>query len=75
MAHPGGFSVIVVAEGAKTIDEMELSKKELKKKRRNEPSAGYRVSEQLNEISDYESRVSVLGYLQRGGTPSAYDRV
>jgi 6-phosphofructokinase 1 len=75
MSKLNSFSVIVVAEGAKTIEEAELSKKELKKKRANEKSAGYRVSEQLNAISDYESRVSVLGYLQRGGSPSPYDRV
>jgi 6-phosphofructokinase 1 len=70
------FCVIVVAEGAKTIDEAGLSKKELKKKRKKEGvSAAYRVSNQLNAISDYESRVSVLGYLQRGGSPTGYDRV
>ncbi len=75
MNNLNSFSVIVVAEGAKTTDESDLTKKELNKKRKKEPSAAYRVSEQLNEISDYESRVSVLGYLQRGGSPSAYDRV
>lgn len=75
MNNLNAFSVIVVAEGAKTKDEAKLSSKQLKKKRKNEKSAGYRVSEQLNEISDYESRVSVIGYLQRGGTPSSYDRV
>lgn len=70
------FCVIVVAEGAKTPEEAELTKKELKKKRKEEKmSAAYRVSKQLNEISDYESRVSVLGYLQRGGSPTGYDRV
>lgn len=75
MNEYNSFSVIVVAEGAKTLEEAKLTKKELKKKRKNEKSAAYRVSEQLNAISEYESRVSVLGYLQRGGSPSAYDRV
>lgn len=75
MYEYGSFSVIVVAEGAISVEEAELSKKELKKKRKDQKSAAYRVSEELNEISDYESRVSVLGYLQRGGSPSAYDRV
>lgn len=70
------FCVIVVAEGARSIDEADLTKKELKKKRKKETvSAAYRVSEELNAISNYESRVSVLGYLQRGGSPTGYDRV
>jgi 6-phosphofructokinase 1 len=77
MVNPNSqFCVIVVAEGAKTIEEAELTKKELKKKRQSEgKSAAHRVSEQLNAISNYESRVSVLGYLQRGGSPTGYDRV
>ena len=29
----------------------------------------------LNEDGQYETRSSVLGYIQRGGTPSAFDRV
>ncbi|KPL16067.1 MAG: 6-phosphofructokinase [Bacteroides sp. SM23_62] len=28
-----------------------------------------------NDFKDYDVRVSVLGHIQRGGTPSAYDRV
>lgn len=76
MKQGSGFSVIVVAEGAKTIEEANLSKKELKEKRLKENvSAGYRLSQELNSISDYESRVSVFGYLQRGGAPAGYDRV
>ena len=71
------FSVIVVAEGAKSLDEASLTKKQLRKKREAEniSSAAYKVSDELNAISNYESRVSVLGYLQRGGAPSGYDRV
>jgi len=70
------FCVIVVAEGARTIEEAELSKKELKKRRKKDGySAAHRISEELNAISDYESRVTVLGYLQRGGSPTGYDRV
>lgn len=70
-----GFSVIVVAEGALSEEESELSRKELKKIRAKQSSAAIRVSEELNELGDYEARVSVLGYMQRGGSPSAYDRV
>ncbi len=33
------------------------------------------LAKEINEISDYESRACVLGYIQRGGRPSSYDRI
>ncbi len=70
------FSIVVVAEGAKSKQEAYLSKKELKKVRSAMPySIAYRVAHELEEATKLESRVTVLGYLQRGGTPSPYDRV
>ena len=70
------FSIVVVAEGAMSREEALLSKKEFKKARAamNE-SIGYRVAHELEAATGLESRVTVLGYLQRGGTPSSYDRV
>ena len=36
----------------------------------------YEIARKVNEeYSEYETRVSVLGHLQRGGAPSCYDRV
>lgn len=35
----------------------------------------YSVAEVLEELTGFETRVSVLGHIQRGGTPSAFDRV
>lgn len=36
----------------------------------------YEIARQVTEkYSEYETRVSVLGHLQRGGAPSCYDRV
>ncbi len=75
LAHPEGFSVIAVAEGARSIKDAELSRKELKALRKKGGSSGHRLSEAINQAGNFESRVSVLGYLQRGGSPSAYDRV
>jgi 6-phosphofructokinase 1 len=76
MDKKGGFSVIAVAEGAISVEEAKLTKKELKKKRAKEGlCAAERVSNELNKISDFETRYTVLGYLQRGGTPSPFDRV
>jgi ATP-dependent phosphofructokinase / diphosphate-dependent phosphofructokinase len=34
-----------------------------------------KLANQLKELTRLESRVTILGYLQRGGTPSAYDRI
>lgn len=70
------FSIVVVAEGALSKDEAKLDKKAFKKSRREMPySIGYRVAHELESATGLESRVTVLGYLQRGGTPSPYDRV
>lgn len=70
------FSIVVVAEGAISIEEAKLDKKTLKKKRKEMPySIGYRVAHELEEATGMESRVTVLGYLQRGGTPVPYDRI
>ncbi|HBG65846.1 MAG TPA: 6-phosphofructokinase, partial [Treponema sp.] len=53
-----------------------MEKKEFKKARAAMPySIAYRVAHELEEATQLESRVTVLGYLQRGGTPSPYDRV
>jgi 6-phosphofructokinase 1 len=34
-----------------------------------------RLSRQLEQLTGLESRVTILGHLQRGGTPSAADRL
>jgi 6-phosphofructokinase 1 len=34
-----------------------------------------RLAHQLEELTGLESRVSILGYVQRGGTPSPVDRL
>ncbi len=37
--------------------------------------SGIQLGEQIQQETGFETRVSVLGHLQRGGTPSAQDRV
>jgi len=37
--------------------------------------AGHRLAREIIELSDFDVRVTVLGHVQRGGTPSAFDRV
>ena len=53
-----------------------MSKKALKESRKAMVgSIGYRVAREIEESTGSEARVTVLGYLQRGGTPSGYDRI
>jgi phosphofructokinase-like protein len=35
----------------------------------------YQVAQVLEDMTGFETRVTVLGHIQRGGTPSAFDRV
>jgi ATP-dependent phosphofructokinase / diphosphate-dependent phosphofructokinase len=71
------FSIVVVAEGAISVDEAKLTKKELKQKRKNDinPSKGYSLAKEIEASTGMDVRVSVLGYQQRGGAPSPYDRI
>lgn len=70
------FSIVVVAEGALSVDEAKLDRKVFKKQRElMSASIGYRLAQEIEAETGIESRVTVLGYLQRGGTPVAYDRV
>ena len=70
------FSIVVVAEGALSENEAALDKKAFKQARRAMPySIAYRIAGELEQATGLESRVTVLGYLQRGGTPSPYDRI
>lgn len=36
---------------------------------------GFDFGQKVQEATNYETRVTVLGHIQRGGSPSAYDRV
>ncbi|MCL2044158.1 MAG: 6-phosphofructokinase [Treponema sp.] len=70
------FSIVVVAEGALSIKEAKMDKRDRKKYRAaNGPSVAYRVAREIQDETGRETRASVLGYMQRGGIPSASDRV
>lgn len=71
------FSIIVVAEGAKPEGgEMSVARMV---KGSFEPvrlgGIGEKLVRELEERTGIESRCTVLGYLQRGGSPTAFDRV
>ena len=71
------FSIVVVAEGALSIEEAKMDKKERKKYRAETivPSIAYRVANEIELETGMVTRATVLGYVQRGGIPSATDRL
>lgn len=71
------FSIVVVAEGALSVEEAKMEKKDRKKYREQTaaPSIGYRVAKEIEAETKMETRATILGYVQRGGIPSASDRV
>ena len=71
------FSIVVVAEGALSAEEAKMDKKDRKKYRQESgiPSIAYRVAREIEATTGMETRATVLGYVQRGGTPSAGDRI
>jgi 6-phosphofructokinase 1 len=88
--HGQGFSIVAVAEGAVSREAAAIQDptgkgKEGKKKGHKQPAQEKPVckrpgnslllAQQLEELTGLESRLTILGYLQRGGTPSAGDRL
>jgi 6-phosphofructokinase 1 len=70
-------SLVVVAEGAKPIPgTLEVPEPQLDKYGREmHGSISQVIAPELSRLTGFESRVVQLGHVQRGGTPTAYDRV
>ena len=59
------FSIVVVAEGALPEEgTMEVGE-----------GVGHRLEREIEARTGFETRAVVLGHIQRGGTPTAFDRV
>ena len=71
------FTIIAVAEGAKTVEEAKMKKEDFEAHRKSwgYPSVAYYLMDELNKKSRFETRACVPGHQQRGGSPSPYDRV
>lgn len=75
------FSIVAVAEGALSLEHHAALKAAGKKRKASTETelalAGrtLRLSEQLQKLTGLEARVTILGHLQRGGAPSAADRL
>jgi len=71
------FSIVVVAEGAKfkegTIVVQEEKVDEFGHVRLG--GIGEIVAKEIEKRTGYETRISVLGHIQRGGSPTAFDRM
>ncbi|MBW4551573.1 MAG: ATP-dependent 6-phosphofructokinase [Aphanocapsa sp. GSE-SYN-MK-11-07L] len=68
------YSLVIVSEAVRTEDGQTISfMKELKQKHWG--GIGDYVAEQISLSSGAETRVTVLGHVQRGGTPSPLDRL
>lgn len=70
------FSLIVVAEGAHETGSKPLIKR--KDRRNPRPAKLGGIAEslamQIESVTGIESRAAVLGHIQRGGSPTAFDR-
>jgi 6-phosphofructokinase 1 len=72
------FSIVAVAEGAISKEDVAKGKDkkpESTKKKTRLTSNTMRLSRELEELTGLEARVTILGHLQRGGAPSAADRI
>ncbi len=71
------FSIVVVAEGAKPLGGEVVVQRTVKSS--TEPmrlgGIGFVLASQIEDLTGIETRTVVMGHLQRGGSPTAFDRV
>jgi 6-phosphofructokinase 1 len=76
-ARGRAFSIVVAAEGAVpaegTMELVASGKDEFGHERLG--GIGQRLEREIEERTGFETRATVLGHVQRGGTPTAFDRV
>jgi len=66
------FDLIVVAEGAKRVGGEEAY---IDRRSRRLGGIAYQVAEDIARHINHEIRVTILGHIQRGGSPIAFDRI
>ena len=71
------FSILAVAEGAKSIDDQVLSEEESRRRREESKHStiSYEIADHIEKTLGREARVTIPGHYQRGGPPCPYDRV
>jgi 6-phosphofructokinase 1 len=77
VARGRNFSIVVVAEGAVPVDgEMGTTGEQLDEFGHVRLGGiGHWLEREIEQRTGFEARATVLGHVQRGGTPSAFDRV
>jgi len=71
------FSIVVVAEGAKFKEGTIVTQAEERDAFGHVRlgGIGHVLAKMIEEKTGYETRVTVLGHIQRGGSPTAFDRI
>ncbi len=69
------YSIVVVSEGVEPPDETLMAEQVDAFGFKRLGGVTYQIAPVLERLTGFETRVTVLGHLQRGGTPSAFDRV
>jgi phosphofructokinase-like protein len=70
------FSIVVVAEGAKPVGgAVSLLKAASGEYSERLGGIGVRITAELERLTGKEARMVVLGHLQRGGSPTSFDRL
>ncbi len=70
------FSIVAVAEGAKFAGKDFVIEEKLESFGHVRLGGiGQTLAERIEKRTGYETRVTVLGHIQRGGSPTAFDRV
>ena len=73
--HGKKFTLIVVAEGAQLPDGGMVGQQRARRARRSWAASANIVAREIERRLQRETRVVVLGHLQRGGAPTTFDRV
>ena len=69
------FTIVVVAEGVQMPSDLDAA---FGREKRNAPrpkNVGQVLGEAIGLVTEREVRVTVLGHIQRGGSPSPFDRI
>ncbi|HEX8473715.1 MAG TPA: ATP-dependent 6-phosphofructokinase [Pyrinomonadaceae bacterium] len=77
-AQGRAFSIVVVAEDARPHEAEEFLTEEIRAqiyRHGRIGGIGYYLAQEIERCTGLETRVTNLGYVQRGGTPTAFDRV
>jgi ATP-dependent phosphofructokinase / diphosphate-dependent phosphofructokinase len=70
------YAIIVVSEGACEVGKgLLFAAKKEKGREQRLGGAGHHVAECIEKMTGIETRAMVLGHIQRGGSPTTYDRL